>query len=145
MTDCNYQLQYSPNGSVQWLLPKPWKWTSSIRQSMRYRAGEPQRPSKWPAKLVYFFVCFFICCCSGSRWGNMEGVVARWQRPVASGVALDMPHQAMPSVLLQHTPVIIETANNGGAFVCHPRLFCMIIRSYKTMLWSIKINAELQY
>jgi hypothetical protein len=34
-------------------------------------------------------------------------------------VALDMPHQAMPSVLLRRTTLAIKMANNGGAFVCH--------------------------
>jgi hypothetical protein len=59
-----------------------------------------------------FFRRRFICCCPGGRWGNTEQVVARWQHPVASGVALDMPHQAMPSVLLRRTAVAIKMA--GG-------------------------------
>jgi hypothetical protein len=50
---------------------------------------------------------------------------------VASGVALDMPHWAMLSVLLGSTAVAIEMANDGGAFISHGRLFCMIIHSYK--------------
>jgi hypothetical protein len=51
----------------------------------------------------------------------MEQVVAQWRHPMASGVALDMPHQAMPSVLLRHTAMAIVMGNNGGAFVlyCH--------------------------
>jgi hypothetical protein len=49
-----YWLQYSPNGGVQWLLPKPW--TSSIRHCARYCTGAPLWPSKWPAKLVHFFI-----------------------------------------------------------------------------------------
>ncbi len=75
----------------------------------------------------------------------MEQLVARWWQSVASGVALAMPHLEMPSVLLWHTVVAIQMANKGGAFVHHHRLFCMIIRSYKTMIWSIKTNPELQY
>jgi hypothetical protein len=48
------------------------------------------------ASLVGTFVCrCFVCCCPGGRWGNMEQVVAQWQRPVAFRVALDMPHWAM--------------------------------------------------
>jgi hypothetical protein len=43
---------------------------------------------------TYFSRCF-VCCCPGDRWGNTEQVVARWQCPVASGVALDMLHWAM--------------------------------------------------
>ena len=62
--------------------------------------------------LGVFVDCCLFACCPGGRWGNMEQVVARWQHPVASGVALDMPHQAMPSVLLRRSAVAIETA--GG-------------------------------
>ncbi len=59
-----------------------------------------------------FVDCCLYACCPGSRWGNTKQVVALCQRPVASGVAVDMPHRAMPSVLLRHTAVAIETA--GG-------------------------------
>jgi hypothetical protein len=54
----------------------------------------------------------FFACCPGSRRGNTEQVVTRWQHPVASKVALDMPHWAMPSVLPWHTAMAIEMANN---------------------------------
>jgi hypothetical protein len=96
-------------------------------------------------KIGPFFHPCVICCCPGSRWGDTEQVDAQWRRPVASRVALNMPHWAMPSVLLRRTAVAIETANNGGAFICPRHLFRIIIHSYKTMLWSIKTNAELQY
>ncbi len=62
--------------------------------------------------LGVFVDCCLFACCPGSRWGNTERVVARCRRPVASGVALDMPHWAMPSVLLQRSALAIETA--GG-------------------------------
>jgi hypothetical protein len=42
---------------------------------------------------------------------------------VASGVALDMLHRAMPHVALQRLTVAIEMARNGGAFVRHRHLF----------------------
>jgi hypothetical protein len=58
-----------------------------------------------------FVDCCLYACCPGGRWGNMEQVVAQCRHPVASGVALDMPHRAMPSVLLRHTAVAIETAS----------------------------------
>ncbi len=67
---------------------------------------------KMASLLGTFCCCCFACCCPGSRWGNMEQVVTQWWRPVASGVALDMLHRAMPSVLLQRTAVAIKTA--GG-------------------------------
>jgi hypothetical protein len=65
-----------------------------------------------------FFDCYFVCCCPGSRWGNTERVVAQRRCPVASGVALDMLHRAMPSVLPGRTAVAIKTANKrGNSFV----------------------------
>jgi hypothetical protein len=65
------------------------------------------------ASFVGVFVdCCLFACCPGGRWGDTEQVVARCRRPVASGVALDMPHRAMPSVLLWRTAMAIETA--GG-------------------------------
>jgi hypothetical protein len=73
--------------------------------------------------LGVFVACCLFACCPGGRWGNTERVVARCWRPVASRVALDMPHQAMPSVTLRHTAVAIEMAGGQGAFVRH-RQFC---------------------
>jgi hypothetical protein len=71
---------------------------------------------KMASKVDPFFFCHFICCCPGGRWVNTKQVVAQWQRPVASQVALDMPHQAMPFVLLWPTVMAIKMANNGGKF-----------------------------
>jgi hypothetical protein len=73
--------------------------------------------------LGVFVDCCLFACCPGGRWGNTEQVVARNWCPVASGVALDMPHRAMPSVLPQRTAVAIEMAGGQGAFVRH-RQFC---------------------
>jgi hypothetical protein len=42
---------------------------------------------------------------------------------VASGVALDMMHQAMPHVALQRFCMAIEMSSDRGAFVRHRRLF----------------------
>ncbi len=91
---------------------------------------------------VSVYCCLFACC-PGNRWGNTEQVVARYRRPEASGVALDMPHWAMPSALLWHNAVAIKTAGGRGAFVHHCHLVYIIIHSYKTMLWSIKTKDEL--
>jgi hypothetical protein len=74
--------------------------------------------------LGVFVDCYLFACCPGGRWGDMERVVARCRRPVASRVALDMPHRAMPSVLLRRTALAIEMAGGRGAFVCHCR-FCL--------------------
>jgi hypothetical protein len=73
--------------------------------------------------LGVFVDCCLFACCPDSCWGNMERVVARCRRPVASGVALDMPHRAMPSVPLRRTAVAIKTAGGRGAFVHHSQ-FC---------------------
>jgi hypothetical protein len=56
-----------------------------------------------PASFLGVFVdcCLFVSC-PGGPWGNTEQIVAQCRHPVASGVALDMPHRAMPSVSLRH-------------------------------------------
>ncbi len=69
--------------------------------------------------LGVFVDCCIFACCSGGCWDDGEQVVAQCRCPVASGVALDMPHWAMPSVLLRRTAAAIETAGGRGAFVCH--------------------------
>jgi hypothetical protein len=61
-----------------------------------------------------FVDCCLYACCPGGCWGDTEQVVARCRHPVASGVALDMLHRAMPSVLPGCTTVAIKTANNEG-------------------------------
>ncbi len=61
-----------------------------------------------------FVDCCLYSCCPGGCWGNMEQVVIQNWCPVASGVALDMPHRAMLSVLPGRTAVAIKMANNGG-------------------------------
>jgi hypothetical protein len=73
--------------------------------------------------LGVFVDCCLFACCSGGRWGDTEQVVTRCRRPVASRVALDMPHWAMPSVLLRCTAVAIKMAGGQGAFVRHHQ-FC---------------------
>ena len=50
----------------------------------------------------------------GGRRGNTEQVVAQWQRPVASDVAVDMLHWVMPHAPLQHLRTDIKMACNGG-------------------------------
>jgi hypothetical protein len=45
--------------------------------------------------LESFVDCCLFACCPGGRWGNTEQVVTRCRCPVASGVALDMPHWAI--------------------------------------------------
>ena len=52
----------------------------------------------------------FVCCGPGGRRGDTEQVVARWQHPVASGIALDMLHWAMPSVSHHRTTMAIKMA-----------------------------------
>jgi hypothetical protein len=76
------------------------------------------------ASFVGVFVdCCLFACCPGRRWGNTEQVVAQCRHPVASRVALNMPHWAMLSVLLRRTAVAIKMAGGQGAFVCHHQ-FC---------------------
>jgi hypothetical protein len=74
---------------------------------------------KMASKVGVSVDCCLLACCPGGRWGNTEQVVAQWRRPVASKVALDMPHWEMPSVLPRCTTVAIKMTNNRGAFVRH--------------------------
>jgi hypothetical protein len=74
----------------------------------------------------YMLHCCFVCCRPGGRQGYTERLVARWRRPVASGVALDMLHWAMPHVSLQCLHMAIEMSSDGGAFVRCRRLFCLV-------------------
>ncbi len=70
-----------------------------------------------------FVDCCLFACCPGGHWGNTEQVVTQCQRPVASGVALDMPHRAMPSVSLRRIHKAFETGRDGGAFVRHRQFY----------------------
>jgi hypothetical protein len=67
----------------------------------------------------------FVCCRPGGRQGDTERVVARWRRPVASSVALDMLHRAMPHLLLQRLTMAIIMVCRGGSFVRCRRLSCL--------------------
>jgi hypothetical protein len=69
--------------------------------------------------LGVFVDCCLFACWPGGRWGNTEGVVARWRLPGASSVALDLLHWAMPRSLLQRNHMAIEMACNRGTFVHH--------------------------
>jgi hypothetical protein len=64
-----------------------------------------------------------FACCPGGRWGDTEQVVAQWQLPGASSVALDLLHQAMPRSLLQRIRMAIQMACDGGTFVCHCQFY----------------------
>jgi hypothetical protein len=56
----------------------------------------------------------------------MEQLVARWQRPVASGEALVVLNQVMRSVLLQCIRMSIGMARDGGKFVRSHFLFRLL-------------------
>jgi hypothetical protein len=74
-------------------------------------------------KMAFFLGAFVDCClfacCPGGRWGNTEQVVTQCRRPVASEVALDMPHWAMLSVILRRIRKAFKMGCNGCAFVRH--------------------------
>jgi hypothetical protein len=73
--------------------------------------------------LGVFVDCCLFACCPGSRWGNTERVVARWQLPGASCVALDLLHRAMSRSLLQRVRMAIKMACNRGTFVRHRQFY----------------------
>ena len=74
------------------------------------------------SKVGTFCIVVFYCCHGGHR-GNTEQVVAQWQHPVASNVAVDMLHRAMPHVLLQCLRTAIEMACDGGTFARRRQYF----------------------
>ncbi len=55
----------------------------------------------------------------GGRRGDTVRIVVWWRRPVASNVAQNVLHQAMCSILQRWIAKAIETASEGGAFVCN--------------------------
>ena len=66
----------------------------------------------------------FVDCRHGGHRGNTEQVVARCQHPVASDVAVDMLHRAMPHVPLQRLRTAIKMACDGGTFCSLLPIFC---------------------
>jgi hypothetical protein len=52
----------------------------------------------------------------GVRWGNTGLIITQWQRPVASRVALDLPHWAMCSAPYRLIRMAIEMASKAAAF-----------------------------
>ena len=71
----------------------------------------------------YMFHYCCVDCHPGGRRGNTERLVARWQRPVASGEALVMLHRVTRSISYRRTAMAIEMAHNGGTFVRRRCLF----------------------
>jgi hypothetical protein len=69
--------------------------------------------------LGVFVDCCLFACCPGNRWGNTEQVVAQWQHPEASSVALDMLHWALRAALHPLICMAIETTSKGGTIVPH--------------------------
>jgi len=67
-----------------------------------------------------------VCCRPGGRQGNMEQVVARWRRLVASIKALDLLHRSMRAILHHCTTMAIKIASDGGAFVRRRQLFRLL-------------------
>jgi hypothetical protein len=82
---------------------------------------------KMASKVGLFVDCCLFACCAGGRWSNTEQVVAQWQHPVDSVVALDMPHWAMPSVLLQQTAVATKNGQQCRCIRFLPPLFLLSI------------------
>ncbi len=78
---------------------------------------------KTARKVGVFIHRCVVDCRPGVRGSNTERVVARWRRQVASDMALDILHWAMPHESLQCLRMAIEMACDGGAFVCCRRLF----------------------
>jgi hypothetical protein len=69
---------------------------------------------KMASKVGAFVCCYFVCYCPGGHQGNTEQVVARWQRSVASSLALNMMHPAMHFVLHRHIHKAFKMGRDGG-------------------------------
>ena len=67
----------------------------------------------------------------GVRWGNTRQIIARWQSPVASRVALDLPYLAMhlaPYCLIR---MVIKMASESAAFFSvDDYLSCITVAKY---------------
>ncbi len=79
---------------------------------------------KTARKVGVFIHRCVVDCRPGVRGSDTERVVARWWRPVASDMALDILNRAMPHELLQCLRMATKMACDGGAFVRPRRLFC---------------------
>jgi hypothetical protein len=84
---------------------------------------------KMASKIGLCYRCCFVCCCPGSRWGNTEQVVAQWQHPVASGIALDMLHQAMHFVWHWCTTMTIKATGDEVHLLIAAYFFLATTRS----------------
>ena len=80
---------------------------------------------KTARKVGVFIHHCVVDCRPGIHGSNTEQVVARWRHLVASDMALDILHRAMPRESLQCLCMAIEMACNGGAFVRCRHLFCL--------------------
>ena len=69
-------------------------------------------------------------------------VIARWRRPVAYKVALDMLRRVMRSLLHRHIVMAVKTAHDGGTFVRYRLLFCLTNRSKKKNYSHYKLTAS---
>ncbi len=88
--------------------------------------------------LGVFVDCCLYACCPGGCWGDMKRVVAQCRCPVASGVALDMPHWEVLYVLLQRTAMAIKMTGGWDAFVRHHHLFVCCNRSLRPCYGQLK-------
>jgi hypothetical protein len=101
---------------LHWAMQKVYYWRIAMTIGMASKVG-----------------IFFYCCCfewdKCHRRGDMERVFALWRHPVASNKALDVLLWGMRTVLHPCLRMAINMAHNGGTFVRHCCLFCMIVRS----------------
>ncbi len=114
--------RYVPFTLVVWKLAQYWHPMASsesldlLHQTMHtVTHGSIAVAIRMASKVGVFFHPCFVCCCPGGCWGNTEQAVARWQRPEAFGIALNMLHWATCFVLHQHTVMAIKIAGRLGA------------------------------
>ncbi len=89
-----------------------------------------------------FVDCCLYACCPGGCWGDTKQVVAQCRRPLASGVAVDMPHWATPPVLLRRTAVAIKMAGGWGALFAATTFFVCCNCSLRPWYGQLKQTAS---
>ncbi len=92
------------------------------------------------SKVGVFFLCCFVCCYPGGHRGNTEWVVAQWQSPEASGIALYMLLWAMHLVLHRRTTMGIKMAGRWGALFPNVDLCLNINVAEESSYGSIKLK-----
>jgi len=76
----------------------------------------------------------------GVRRGNTGQIIAQWRRPVASGVALDLPTWVMRLAPYRMIRIAIQTAREAGTFFSVVDIMPCITVAKRPCYGQLKIN-----